>query len=187
MKTTYTIDIAGMKRELTLCRLNDSMFIGAFVMFGDVELTIHCARELLKVVPEYDYILAPEAKSIPLLYEMARQAGHNKYLLARKGRKLYMKEPFEVSVRSITTDHEQKLCLDRADADLMKGKRILIIDDVVSTGESLDAVKKLVDVSGGITVGCAFVLAEGDAAKRDDIIYLQKLPLFDADGEPIPG
>lgn len=185
MKTTYTIDIAGLKRELTICRLNDELQIAGFIIFGDVELTEHCARELLKRVPEYDYIIAPEAKAIPLIYEMARQAGHNKYLLARKGKKLYMKEPFEVQVRSITTDHVQTLCLDKTDADLMKGKRILILDDVVSTGESLEAVKKLVEQAGGIIVGACFVLAEGDAAKRDDVIFLQKLPLFDKNGEPL--
>jgi len=185
MKTTYTIDIAGLKRELTLCKLNEELQIAGFIIFGDVELTVHCAKELLKRVPDYDYILAPEAKSIPLLYEMTKQAGRNKYILARKGRKLYMKEPFEVQVRSITTDHVQTLCLDKTDADLMKGKRILILDDVVSTGESLEAVKKLAEEAGGIVVGAAFVLAEGDAAKRDDVIYLQKLPLFDKNGEPI--
>ncbi len=182
---TYTIDIKGQKRELQLCKLSDELYIGAFVIFGDVELTVHCARELLKIVPEYDYLIAPEAKAIPLLYEMAKQAGDRKYLLARKDKKLYMREPFEVQVRSITTDYVQKLCIDKQDAELMRGKRILILDDVVSTGESLQAMQELVNAAGGNIVAKAFILAEGDAAKRDDIIFLQKLPLFRADGTPI--
>ena len=181
---TYEMDIAGLKRELPLCRVSDDVYIGAFVIFGDVELTVHCAAELLKRAPEYDYILAPEAKSIPLLYEMARQSGENNYILARKGVKLYMKEAFEVEVKSITTEKVQKLVLDKADAELMRGKRILIIDDVISTGESLRAVEELVNRAGGTIAGRMFVLAEGDAAKRDDVIYLAPLPLFNADGTP---
>lgn len=181
---TYEMDIDGLKRELPICRVSDDVYIGAFVMFGDVELTVHCAQELLKRAPEYDYIIAPEAKSIPLLYEMARQSGENKYFLARKAPKLYMTGVFEVEVKSITTDAVQKLVLDVADADEMRGKRILIVDDVISTGESLEAVEKLVEKAGGIIAGKMFVLAEGDAKKRDDIIYLAPLPLFNSDGTP---
>ncbi len=180
----YIIDIKGLKRKLPLTPLNDKMFIGAFVIFGDVELTEHCARELLKVVPEYDCMIAPEAKSIPLIYEMARQT-RSGYLLARKGRKLYMRDPFEVKVRSITTEKEQTLCIDGYDAKAMEGKRVLIIDDVISTGESLAATEELVRRAGGNVVARACILAEGDAADRDDIIYLQKLPLFDSEGNPI--
>lgn len=181
---TYEIDIAGLKRQLPICRVTDDMYIGAFVIFGDVELTIHCATELLKRAPEYDYIIAPEAKSIPLLYEMARQSGKNKYFLARKSPKLYMTGVFEVEVKSITTEKVQKLVLDKADADEMRGKRILIIDDVISTGESLKAVEELVEKAGGIIAGRMFALAEGDAQKRDDVIFLAPLPLFNADGTP---
>ncbi len=180
--STYEIDIAGLKRELTLCRVSDDVYIGAFVIFGDVELTVHCATEMLKIAPEYDYLIAPEAKSIPLLYEMARQSGENKYFLARKVPKLYMGELFEVEVKSITTEATQKLYLDKADAEQMKGKRILIIDDVISTGESLNAIEKLVEKAGGIVVGKMFVLAEGEAQKRPDVTYLAPLPLFNADG-----
>jgi len=179
---TYTMDIAGLKRDLPLCRVSDDVYIGAFVIFGDVELTVHCARELLKRAPEYDYIIAPEAKSIPLLYEMARQSGAEKYFLARKGPKLYMTGIFEVEVRSITTMSVQKLVLDTADAELMKGKRILIIDDVISTGESLRAMEELVTKAGGIVAGRMAVLAEGAAALRHDITYLAPLPLFKPDG-----
>ena len=177
---TYEMDVAGLKRDLPLCRVTDDLYIGAFVMFGDVELTVHCAAELLKRAPEYDYIIAPEAKAIPLLYEMARQSGAEKYFLARKGAKAYMTGVFEV--RSITTMHIQKLVIDTADAELMRGKRILIIDDVISTGESLHAVEELVKKAGGIIAGKMAVLAEGDAARRDDIITLAPLPLFNADG-----
>ena len=179
---TYEMDICGLKRNLPICKVTDDLYIGAFVMFGDVELTVHCAAELLKKAPEYDYLLAPEAKAIPLLYEMARQSGAEKYFVARKGAKAYMSDTFEVSVRSITTMHVQKLVLDKADADMIKGKRILILDDVISTGESLRATEELVKAAGGIVAGKMAVLAEGDAINRDDIIVLGPLPLFNPDG-----
>ena len=179
---TYEIDIAGLKRDLPLCRVTDDLYIGAFVIFGDVELTVHCAAELLRRAPEYDYLLAPEAKSIPLLYEMARQSGAEKYFLARKGPKLYMTGAFQVEVQSITTEGVQKLVIDTADPELMRGKRILILDDVISTGESLRATEALVEKAGGIVAGRVAVLAEGAAAKRDDIIYLAPLPVFNPDG-----
>ena len=179
---TYEIDIAGLKRDLTLCKVSDDLFIGAFVIFGDVEMTVHCAAELLKRAPEYDYIIAPEAKSIPLLYEMARQSGASKYFLARKGPKAYMSGVFEVSVKSITTAAVQRLVIDTADAEMIKGKRMLILDDVISTGESLRAMEELIAKAGGIVAGKMAVLAEGDAAKRDDIIFLAPLPLFNPDG-----
>lgn len=179
---TYEMDIAGLKRELPLCRVTDELYIGAFVMFGDVELTVHCAAELLKRAPEYDYLIAPEAKAIPLLYEMARQSGAEKYFLARKGAKAYMTGVFEVEVRSITTMHIQKLVIDTADAEMIKGKKVLIVDDVISTGESLHAMEELVKRAGGIIAGKMAVLAEGDAKDRDDIITLSPLPLFNADG-----
>ena len=179
---TYEMDIAGLKRELPLCRVTDDLYIGAFVMFGDVELTVHCAAELLKRAPEYDYLIAPEAKAIPLLYEMARQSGAEKYFLARTGAKAYMTGVVEVEVRSITTMHIQKLVIDTADAELIKGKKILIVDDVISTGESLHAMEELVHRAGGVIAGKMAVLAEGDAKDRDDIITLAPLPLFNSDG-----
>ena len=182
---TYEMDIAGLKRELPLCKVADDLYIGAFVMFGDVELTVHCASELLKRAPEYDYIIAPEAKAIPLLYEMARQSGADKYFLARKGAKAYMTGTFEVNVKSITTMSVQRLVIDTADAELIRGKRMLIIDDVISTGESLHAMEELVTEAGGIVAGRMAVLAEGDAQKRDDIIVLGHLPLFNPDGSVI--
>ena len=182
----YEMTIAGCKRQLPLCPLNDELMIGAFVILGDQELTVACARELLKVSPEYDYLISAEAKGIPLAHEMARQHGDKKYFVARKGVKLYMRDIFKAEVRSITTDHQQTLYLDGEDAALMKGKRILVVDDVVSTGESLYAIQELVRQAGGEIVGNLAVLAEGDAAARTDIGYLEKLPLFTKDGTPLP-
>ena len=178
----YRMTVAGLERDLPICPLNEKLSIAGFVIFGDQELTVACARDLLKKAPEYDYILTAEAKGIPLAHEMARQAGDAKYILARKGPKLYMRDIFSVTVNSITTAKEQKLYLDGADAALMKGKRILIVDDVISTGESLKALEALAEKAGGIICGRMTILAEGDAIDRDDIIYLEPLPLFNADG-----
>ncbi len=181
----YPMTIAGLKRELPLCPVSDELYIGAFVIFGDVELTVACARELLARAPEYDYLITAESKGIPLGYEMARQHGDAKWLLARKGVKVYMQDVLSVEVKSITTDHVQKLYLDGNDAAMMKGKRILIVDDVISTGESLHAIEELVEKAGGNIVGKLCILAEGDAQQRPDITYLEKLPLFNAKGEII--
>ena len=181
----YKMNIAGVERALPLCPLNDKLQIGAFVMFGDVELTIACAKALLKKVPEYDVLITAESKGIPLAYEMARQRGGERYLLARKAPKLYMRDVIKCEVQSITTVAKQTLYLDGYDAEYMKGKRVLIVDDVISTGESLNALVKLVESAGGNVVAMATVLAEGEAADRDDIIFLEKLPLFDAEGNAL--
>lgn len=181
----YTMNIAGCERHLPLCPLNENLMIGAFVIFGDQELTVASAKALLEIAPEYDYLISAEAKGIPLVHEMARQNGDKKYFLARKAPKLYMTGVFEVNVRSITTAKEQKLYLDTADAELMKGKKILIVDDVISTGESLYAIEQLVEKAGGIICGRMAILAEGDATTREDIKYLEKLPLFTSDGKAI--
>ena len=178
----HRMTIAGLERDLPICKVTDSLYIAGFVIFGDQELTVACARELLKVAPEYDYIITAEAKGIPLAHEMARQTGASKYFLARKGPKLYMSGVFEVAVKSITTAKEQRLYLDTADAQMMKGKRILVVDDVISTGESLLALEALVEKAGGIVAGRMAILAEGDAQNREDLIYLEKLPLFNPDG-----
>ena len=178
----YRMKVAGLERDLPICKVNDSLSIAGFVIFGDQELSVACARELLKLAPEYDYIITAEAKGIPLAHEMARQAGDAKYILARKGPKLYMRDIFDVVVNSITTAKEQRLYLDGADAELMKGKKILIVDDVISTGESLAALEALVEKAGGIVCGKMAILAEGDAQDREDLIYLEKLPLFNPDG-----
>ena len=174
--------IAGLERALPLCKVNDDLYIGAFVIFGDPELTTACASALLEKAPEYDYLITAEAKGIPLVHEMARLNGNQRYILARKGAKLYMRDVISASVHSITTAKEQTLYLDGYDAELMKGKRVLIIDDVISTGESLRAIEELVKTAGGNIVGKMCILAEGEATQREDIIYLEELPLFKADG-----
>ena len=183
---TYEMDIAGLKRDLPLCKVSDDLYIGAFVMFGDVELTVHCAAELLKLTPEYDYLIAPEAKAIPLVYEMARQSGADKYFVARKKAKAYMSSVFQVHVKSITTQGVQTLVVEETPMLggmlTAQGKRIVIVDDVISTGESLRAMEELVNEAGGIIVGKMAVLAEGDANDRPDITVLGKLPLFNPDG-----
>ncbi|MBR6028763.1 MAG: adenine phosphoribosyltransferase [Clostridia bacterium] len=182
---TYPMHVAGLKRDLPLCRVNDELYIGAFVIFGDCELTIACARELLKRAPEYDYMITAESKGIPLVYEMARQHGDKKWLLARKGVKVYMNNVLEVEVQSITTAARQRLFIDGDDAALMKGRRILVVDDVISTGESLRALETLVEKAGGTVAGKMAILAEGEAQDRPDLIYLEKLPVFNAKGEII--
>ena len=181
---TYPMEIAGLKRELPLCKITDDLYIGAFICFGDAELTVACARDLLKLVPaeEYDYLFTAEAKSIPLIHEMARQSGAEKYFIARKGAKAYMPDPLCVEDKSITTAGTQKLYLGRDDADLIRGKRILVIDDVISTGGSLLAMEALIKEAGGTVAGPIAVMAEGNAAERTDIKFLAPLPLFNADG-----
>ncbi len=178
----YEMTIAGLKRQLPLCKITDDLYIGAFVMFSDVEITKASAEQLLAKAPEFDVIITAESKGIPLAYEMARQAGINDYIVARKGAKLYMQNVVTTEVDSITTDHIQTLCLGQTEIDKMKGKRVLIVDDVISTGESLKSLEVLVNQVGGNIVGRMAVLAEGGAADRDDIIFLEKLPVFNADG-----
>jgi len=181
---TYSMEIAGLKRELPICKITDDLYIGAFICFGDAELTAACARELLKLVPQdsYDYLFTAEAKSIPLIHEMARQSGADKYFVARKGPKAYMPDPIHVEDQSITTAGVQKLYLGCDDAELLRGKRVLLMDDVISTGGSLHAMETLVEMAGGTVVGRVAVLAEGDAKDREDIQFLAPLPLFNADG-----
>lgn len=177
MSNTYTLHVAGLTRELPLCPINEHLDIAAFVMFSDVELTIACAAELNKIAPDHDVLITAESKGIPLAYEMSRQSG-KKYLLARKSAKLYMSDPIRVQVKSITTARIQELYIDRTDIDCIKGKRVLIVDDVISTGESLNALESLVEQAGGKVVGRMAVLAEGEAADRTDIQFLEKLPVF---------
>ena len=181
---TYTMTIAGLKRELPICKVNDDLYIGAFICFGDAEVTGAAAAAMLKKLEgiEYDYLFTAEAKSIPLIHEMARQSGAKKYFIARKGPKAYMPDPLHVEDKSITTAGVQKLYLGRDDADLIRGKRIVLMDDVISTGGSLHAMEELVKMAGGTVVDRIAVLAEGGAADRKDIKYLNVLPVFNADG-----
>ena len=177
MAAYYTLHIAGLTRELKICPISEKLDIAAFILFSDVELTEACARELAKRVPECDYILTAESKGIPLAYEMSRQSGV-KYILARKSAKLYMYNPIGIDVKSITTARLQTLYLDQHDLEYLHGKRVLVVDDVISTGESLNALEELVRKAGGTIAGRAAVLAEGDAAQRDDILFLAPLPIF---------
>ena len=181
----YKMNIAGLDRDLPLCPISDKLMIGAFVIFGDPELTTACAKALLERCPEHDVLITAESKGIPLVCEMARLNGNERYVVARKSAKLYMRDVMKVEVRSITTDHKQTLCLDGKDAEYLKGKRVVIVDDVISTGESLRALETLVERAGGNIVGRMAILAEGEATERGDIIYLEKLPLFDREGNPI--
>ena len=177
MDRYYEMEIAGCKRQLPICKVDDELSIAAFVMFSDVEITVACAKELLKLAPEFDVIVTAEAKGIPLAYEMARQSGKN-YYICRKASKLYMKDPISVEVKSITTEKKQVLYLDSHEAELMKGKRILIVDDVISTGGSLRSIEAIINHIDGEIVGKLAVLAEGVAATRDDIKFLGVLPTF---------
>ncbi len=176
-ETKYTLTVAGCKRELPICQINEKVKIAAFIMLGDIELTIKTAKELLKRCPDYDVLITAEAKGIPLCYEMARETG-KRYVVARKSVKLYMHNPVHVEVKSITTAQLQNLYLSESDFECIKGKRVLIVDDVVSTGESLTAIETLVNKAGGEVVGKAAVLAEGEAAERNDLIFLESIPLF---------
>jgi len=177
MSEYYEMKIVGLDRKLKKCPVNDKLDIAAFIMFSDVEVTVKSAEQLLAKAPEFDVLLTAESKGIPLAYEMARQSGKI-YVVARKSVKLYMQDVVSVNVRSITTANEQILHLDGEKAELLKNKKVLVVDDVISTGESLKALECLVEKAGGTVTGRAAVLAEGDAADRTDIIYLEKLPLF---------
>ena len=181
----YRIKVAGLERDLPLCPISDSLYIGAFVLFGDVELTEKCAEALAARAPEHDVMITAESKGIPLIHAMARVLGENRYVLARKSVKLYMKDVLKCVTKSITTDSEQVLYIDGSDAEFMKGKRVLIVDDVISTGGSLQSLENLVEQAGGTIVGKMTILAEGEAAGRSDIDYLEVLPLFDAEGNPL--
>ncbi len=185
LKKFHTMKIAGLERNLQLFKISDNLQIAAFILFGDAEITVKSAEELLKLAPDYDILFTAECKSIPLIHEMARQRGDDNYIIARKAPKLYMEDIMSVEVNSITTENKQTLCIGKGDAQALSGKKVLIVDDVISTGESLTAMETLVEKAGGNIVGKMAVLAEGSAKDRDDIIYLEPLPLFDADGNPL--
>ncbi len=184
MQKYYTLEVAGLTRQLPFCKVDDNLDIAAFIMFGDVEITVAAAKELLALAPEHDIMITAECKGIPLLCEMARQSGAKDYIVARKAPKLYMQEVHTTYVNSITTENRQMLCIGGREAEAMRGKRVLIVDDVISTGDSLRALEKLVEEVGGDIVGRMAVLAEGDAIGRKDITYLAPLPLFNPDGTP---
>ena len=181
----YNLKVAGLERDLPLCPISDELYIGAFVLFGDVELTEKCAEALARIAPSHDVMITAESKGIPLIHAMARTLGEGRYVLARKSVKLYMKDVVECTTQSITTSARQTLYIDGADAEYLKGKRVLIVDDVISTGGSLASLENLVNQAGGEIVGKMAILAEGDAIGREDIVYLAPLPLFNKEGKPL--
>ncbi len=178
MKKTYELQVAGLSRQLPIIQISDSLSIASFVILGDTELVCASAKVLAERLPEVDVLVTAEAKGIPLVFEISKILGMKNYIVARKSIKAYMDTPLVSEVESITTKEKQMLCLDGNDVALVKGKRVAIIDDVISTGESLRAVEELVKKAGGRIVVKAAILAEGDAAERKDILFLEKLPLF---------
>lgn len=174
----YNLKIGNLERKLPIIRITDSLEIASFVILGDSELVLHAAEELRKKIPEVDYLITAEAKGIPLVQELSRLLGMKRYFVARKSIKPYMTDPFVTEVYSITTQDRQILCLEREESEMINGKRILIVDDVISTGESIKAMESLIKKAGGKVAGKAAILAEGDSANRKDIIYLEKLPVF---------
>ena len=175
---TYTLHIAGLTRELPIIKLSYDLSIASFVILGDTEIVRKTAPIIAKKLPEVDLIVTAEAKGIPLAYEISKVLNLNEYVVARKSVKAYMEESIEVEVNSITTTNSQKLYLNNRDAKKIKGKRIALVDDVISTGQSLKALERLVEKAGGKVLAKAAILAEGDAKDRKDIIFLEALPTF---------
>ncbi|WMJ79015.1 phosphoribosyltransferase family protein [Sedimentibacter sp. MB35-C1] len=178
MVNTYNIEVSGVKRELNIVQINDKLSIASFVILGDTEVVCAAAKDIVKKLPPVDYLVTAEAKGIPLTFEISRLLNMKKYIVVRKSVKPYMNEPIIDEVVSITTQKKQELVLDEKDAAEIKGKRVAIIDDVISTGESIAAIERLVNSVGGIVTAKAAILAEGDASKRDDIVFLEALPVF---------
>ena len=175
---TYTLNVAGLTRELPIIKLSYDLSIASFVILGDTEIVRKTAPIIAKKLPEVDFIVTAETKGIPLAYEISRVLNLNEYVVARKSVKAYMEEPIEVEVNSITTTNSQKLYLNNQDAKKIKGKRVALVDDVISTGQSLKALERLVEKAGGKVLAKAAILAEGDAKDRKDIIFLEALPTF---------
>ena len=175
---TYTLHVAGLTRELPIIKLSYDLSIASIVILGDTEIVRKTAPIIAKKLPEVDFIVTAEAKGIPLAYEISRILNLNEYVVARKSIKAYMEEPIEVEINSITTTNSQKLYLNNRDAKKIKGKRIALVDDVISTGQSLKALERLVEKAGGKVLAKAAILAEGDAKDRKDIIFLEALPTF---------
>ena len=175
---TYTLHVAGLTRELPIIKLSYDLSIASFVILGDTEIVKKTAPMIAKKLPEVDFVVTAEAKGIPLAYEISKILNLNEYIVARKSIKAYMEEPIEVEINSITTTNSQKLYLNNQDANKIKGKRVALIDDVISTGQSLKALERLVEKAGANVVAKAAILAEGDAKNRKDIIFLEALPTF---------
>ncbi|MDU6791377.1 MAG: phosphoribosyltransferase family protein [Anaerococcus sp.] len=174
----YKLKVCGLERNLPIIQISDNLKIASFVLLGDAELAEKAGLELSEKV-DADIILTAEAKGISLAHEIARNIGEKSFVVARKSEKAYMNDPIDVEVNSITTKNTQKLFLDFKDVEKIKGKKIALVDDVISTGESMNALESLVEKAGGKVVQKLAILAEGDAADRDDIIFLEKLPIFE--------
>ena len=175
----FTVDLHGYEAKLPIIPLPSGVNIAFFNLHGHVEMTEHCGKELAKLVSDCDVLLTAESKGLQLTHVIARELGHKYYAVARKAKKLYMQDGIEVAIQSsITTGREQKMYVSRHDVELMQGKKVGIIDDVVSSGNSLVGLEKLVELSGGTVCKKAFVLAEGKAAEREDISYLGVIPLL---------
>ena len=175
----HTVDIEGFKADLPILTLPSGLGIAFFNLHGDNELTEHCAKKLAERLGDCEVIITAESKGLQLAHCTARELGQRYYAVARKSKKLYMQDGIEITIEaSITTGTPQKLYLSKHDVELIKGKKVAIVDDVVSTGASLSGLEALVEKAGGIIHKKAFVLAEADAADRTDVIYLATIPLF---------
>lgn len=174
----YTLKIGDLERKLPIIKLSEDLSIASFVILGDTEIVEKSAPLIAEKLPKIDYIVTAEAKGVPLAYEISKILNLKSYIVARKSVKAYMKDVIEAEVNSITTTNPQKMYLNGEDAEKIKGKNIALVDDVISTGESLSTIEYLVKKAGGNVVAKAAILAEGDAKNRKDIIFLQELPLF---------
>ncbi len=179
MDEFYTIDINGYKHDAPVLPLPSGIKIVFFNLHGNQKLTEHCGKELAKLLSDCDVLLTVESKALQLTHVITRELDMPFYAVARKSKKLYMQDGIEITIESsITTGAEQKLYLSKHDVELLKGKKVGIVDDVVSTGASLKGLEDIVKKAGGIIHKKAFVLAEGDAKNRPDVIYLQSIPLL---------
>ncbi len=180
MEKIYTVDICGRVEHLPVLPLPSGVNIAFFNLHGNVELTEHCAKHLAERVKKYnpDVLITAESKGLQITHCVARDMGHKFYAVARKSKKLYMQDGIEVQAKTITTGEVQHLYLSAHDVDLIKGKRVAIIDDVISTGAANAALEQLVAMAGGEVVCRAFVLAEGDAKNRQGVEYLATIPLL---------
>jgi len=178
-RTTYPIEIGGIKRDLRLFEIKPGLKIAIINILGDTELVEVCARELAKKMGNdaYDVLVTAEAKSIPLAHALS-VATKKPYVVLRKNYKVYMGEALEAKTVSITTGREQNLILDEKDRKLLKGKRAAIIDDVISTGSTLNGMRNLLQKAGAEITLEAAIFTEGDPSEWEDITALGHLPVF---------
>ncbi len=178
-RETYAIEIAGLKRELPLFEIKPGLRIAILNILGDTELVQACARELGQRLNalDFDLIVSAEAKSIPLAYALAVET-KRPYVILRKTYKPYMGDAIQAETLSITTGQPQILILDEKDRETVKGKKVLVLDDVISTGSTLQGMRMVLDKAGAKVAGEAAILTEGDRAQWENIVALGHLPLF---------